>query len=274
MLDVEKFVGELHEYFERAFAPFQFKLKTLEDRKPEKGEKGEKGDHGEPGNPGKDADPIELRAVVLELAACHEIKTVIDLLVVEAVSARMATVKDGKDGADGLRGDKGEQGVKGDIGKDGRGTAGAMIDREGTLILTMTDGTTEKLGHIVGKDGTNGEHGKDGLGVESLEREYDAEAHEVVERWTVAGKTKELRYPAGGIRDGGYWRAGMKALAAQAVTHDGTLWIALRDTSAKPCLENKDDWRIAARKGRDGVDGTKGRDLGPAPPVKLGNANA
>jgi hypothetical protein len=47
----------------------------------------------------------------------------------------------------------------------------------------------------------------------------------------------------------------------------------LRDTKAKPCTENKDDWRLFARKGRDGTDGRNGRDLGPPEPVKL-NAGA
>ena len=103
-------------------------------------------------------------------------------------------------------------------------------------------------------------------------RTYDADAHEVVERWTVAGEAKELRYPAGGIRPGGFWREGMKCFALQAITHDGALWIAKRDTAAKPCLENADDWQLAARKGRDGRDGKDGKP--PPGPVKLGGVDA
>ena len=38
-------------------------------------------------------------------------------------------------------------------GKDGVGLAGSFIDRTGSLILTMTDGSTRDLGVIVGRDG-------------------------------------------------------------------------------------------------------------------------
>ena len=124
-----------------------------------------------------------------------------------------------------------------------RGVATALIDRDGALVLTMTDGSIQKLGRVVGRDG---------LSVESRELEYVAETHEIIERWSTGGTQKEIRYPAGGIHDGGYWREGMEVRACQAVTHNGTLWLARRTTKAKPCLENKDDWRVAARKGRDG----------------------
>jgi hypothetical protein len=83
-----------------------------------------------------------------------------------------------------------------------------------------------------------------------VDREYLAESHEIVERWTAAGRARELRYPAGGIHDGGYWREGMEAKPCQAFTNHGSLWIALRKTKDKPSLESQ-DWRLAARKGRD-----------------------
>jgi hypothetical protein len=135
----------------------------------------------------------------------------------------------------------------------------------------MTDGRSKSLGVVVGRDGKDGEAGHDGLSMAEIIREYDSNAHEVVERWTVAGKSQELRYPAGGIRPGGFYREGMKCHALQAVTHDGALWIAKRDTTAKPCIENSDDWQMAARKGRDGRDGKDGKP--PPGPVQLGGGN-
>jgi hypothetical protein len=51
---------------------------------------------------------------------------------------------------------------------------------------------------------------------------------------------------------GGFYRDGMKALPLQVVTHDGCAWVALKETKAKPCHENKDDWQLLVRKGRDG----------------------
>lgn len=175
--------------------------------------------------------------------------------------------KDGKDGMDGMDGTRGLDGEKGEAGKDGAGIADLLIDRDGNLIATMTDGRVKSLGIVIGRDGKDGRNGADGLSMADVTRAYDPDAHEVVERWTVGGEQKELRYPAGGIRPGGFWREGLKCYSGQAITHDGALWIAKRDNSAKPCLENADDWQLAARKGRDGRDGKDGKP--PPGPVKL-----
>jgi hypothetical protein len=51
-LDVEKFVGGLHDYLAQAFAPIVKRLDALESAKPERGEKGDAGPQGEPGAPG------------------------------------------------------------------------------------------------------------------------------------------------------------------------------------------------------------------------------
>jgi hypothetical protein len=213
--------------------------------------------------------------VVAQVLAGDELKTIVALEVAAAVEALPIQYgKDGRDGKDGERGPQGERGEKGDTGADGIGQAGAMIDREGCLIITTTKGEAVKLGCVVGRDGKDGANGMDGLSVESLEREYLPESHEIVERWTAVGRMKEMRYPAGGVHDGGYWSEGKRAIAGRAYTCDGHLWIAVRDNASKPCLENKADWRLAVRRGRDGLDGKNGRDLGPAPPVKLGGGNA
>lgn len=245
------------------------------------GAPGEKGDPGEPGRDGKDAEPVLVADVVKELVATEALAPLIDLMVAEAVAKHFEANpvqhgRDGKDGADGRdgahgepgpQGEPGAAGEKGADGKDGVGLADALIDRDGALVLTMTDGRAKTLGVVIGRDGAAGADGRDGLSMVDVTRAYDAEAHEVVERWNVAGEEKELRYPAGGIRPGGFWREGMKCFALQAITHDGALWIAKRDTAARPCLENSDDWQLAARKGRDGRDGKDGKP--PPGPVSL-----
>lgn len=148
-------------------------------------------------------------------------------------------------------GDNGKRNKSLDEERDGaeapacRGIASALIDRDGDLVLTMTDGSAQKVGRVVGRDG---------LSLESRELRYVAETHEIVESWTVAGAKREFRYPAGGICDRGYWSEGMEVLAGQAVTHNGSLWIAKCTTRAKPCHENSTEWRIGARKGRDAKD--------------------
>lgn len=174
--------------------------------------------------------------------------------------------KDGRDGASGVDGKEGRPGADGIKGADGLGLAGAMIDRDGALQVTFTNGEVKSLGTIVGKDGADG---KDGVSLDAFEMEYLPESHEIALKATAAGRVKELRYPAGGIRPAGYWREGTKAEAGEAWVHDGSLWIARKSTPTKPAT-GMDDWIIAARKGRDGERGAKGVDGSPPAPIKLG----
>jgi hypothetical protein len=190
---------------------------------------------------GKDAEPVDTDAVV------------------KAVLAQIRVPADGKDGENGKDGERGEKGA------DGLGLAGAMIDRDGALQITLTNGEVKSLGAVVGKDGRDG---ADGVSFDAFEMEYLAESHEISVKAAVGGRSKELRYPAGGIRPAGYWRDGTKAQAGEAWVHDGSLWIATKATSTKP-ESRSEEWIIAARKGRDGERGQKGADAVPVVPIKL-----
>jgi len=230
-------------------------------------ERGEKGADGRDGADGKDADPIDMQDVVRELALAPEIKALVDLLVAEGIAEYFKANpvqhgKDGKPGADGKDGEPGEKGEKGDPGADGVGIAGAMIDRDGVLIVTTSKGEAIRLGVVNGRDGI------DGKSFDSFDMEYLPETHEIAIKATVGERTKELRYPAGGISAGGYWSDGVKARAGQAWTNDGSLWIAKRDTSSEP-KHGSDDWFMAARQGRQGEAGRPGKDYVPPQPVKL-----
>jgi hypothetical protein len=161
-----------------------------------------------------------------------------------------------------IKGDKGDS-IKGDNGADGIGLAGAVIDRDGNLAITMTNGEVKSLGQVVGRDGS------DGIGLEDFDMEFDGTAHEVVIRASCAGRRKELRYPAGGIRPGGYWREGTLAKAGEVYTHDGSSFCAKNDTNEKPDAKSS-SWVLMVRKGRDGERGPKGIDAVPPQPIKLG----
>lgn len=148
---------------------------------------------------------------------------------------------------------------KGEKGLDGIGMAGALIDRDGCLQITLTSGEVKNLGKVEGKNG------EDGTSLESFTMEYIEETHEVCIKGSCGNRTQEIRYPAGGIQPGGYWRDGTKAKACEAWVQDGSLWIAKRDTTAKP--ESKsEDWVLAARKGRDTDPNTPA----PAGTIKVG----
>src|SRR5690554_732215 len=72
-----------------------------------------------------------------------------------------------------------------------RGVAGAVIDRDGNLVITTTDGIPHNLGRVVGRDGTDGakgDPGKDGadaLGFDDMDATYDG------------GRTITLRFARG-----------------------------------------------------------------------------
>lgn len=302
MLDPVEFGKSMGQIVSNAIGPLLKRIEDLEARQPLKGDKGEdgkdaqpldreqivkevstmfaenfeewkksmtpqKGDKGDRGDDGKDADQIDVKEVVAELLTCPEINTLVDLHAAAAVEKHFEAhpVKDGKPGEPGAKGDKGDRGEPGEKGLDGIGQAGAMIDRDGCLIITTTKGEAKNLGTVVGKDGSPG---KDGADFSDCSIEYDGVRSIVIRSKTGAEITKRLPIPM----DAGYWRDGMSCEKGDIVTQQGNAWIALRDTKAKPCTENKEDWRLFARKGKDGVDGRPGRDLGPAPPVKLNAA--
>jgi hypothetical protein len=108
---------------DRAVTPLLARIAALEAREPLQ---------GEPGAAGKDAELPD-----------------IDAMIARAVSA-LPPPRDGTPGADGKD------------GADGAGIADLLIDRDGCLVCTMTDGRMKSLGIVIGKDGMDGAPGADG----------------------------------------------------------------------------------------------------------------
>jgi hypothetical protein len=185
---------------------------------------------------------------------------------IEELESKKIEVVKGDPGADGS---PGEPGAPGEKGADGLGLAGAMIDRDGSLLITLTNGEVKSLGKVVGKDGQDGNDGKDGLSLESFDMQYLPESHEITVKAVCQGRSKELRYPAGGIRPAGYWREGTKAKAGEAWVHGGSTFYAIKDNESKPST-NDEAWIIGARAGRDGERGATGKVVSDAP-IKLVN---
>lgn len=224
-----------------------------------------------PGPKGDQGDSILVSDVVKELLQQDSLSALFDLIVEERVQKYFQDnpIQHGRDGIDGSKGDtgeRGEPGERGEKGADGTGLADALIDRDGALVLTMTDGRAKALGVVVGNNGSDGRNGKDGehgISFDNVTGEYDAERGFVL---TLSQGERKAEFILPYMVHKGFWREGMKVKAAESITHDGALWIAKRDNAAKPCLENADDWQLAARKGRDGVDGKSYR---TTEPVKL-----
>lgn len=223
--------------------PLLKRIAELESRHPERGEKGEPGDpgqKGEPGDPGPQGErgepgadaQVDYEQVVKALKDIHG-----EFVARFELDLERRAAKFERDCMDHVR----------------KAVDSIPPPREGPPGPKGEPGPA-----VAGPKGDPGQPGRDGLSVENLERQYDPATHEIVETWKAGEVSKSLRYPAGGIRPAGYWKDRTAAKAGEAWTHEGTLWIAMRDTSDKPSTESK-DWVIGARKGRDGV----------AKPVKL-----
>jgi integrin beta 3 len=226
---IAELVGE---HVERATAPLIARIAELESRPaPERGEPGERGSDGADGRDGKDADP-----------------EVIHSLVAEAV-AGIPVPQDGKDGRDGADGKDGEPGQ---AGKDGAGIADLVIDREGHLVASFTDGRMKNLGRIVGKDGADGKDGRDGFSLEHFDTKWDGDRTLTLSFSDGQSEySHELRMPF--VIDRGVFVEGKSYEAGDGTTWGGSFWIAQRDTSARPDSADS-GWRLAVKRGRDGKD--------------------
>lgn len=188
----------------------------------------------ENGKDGRDGQSVE----------ASEVERMVGEAVERAVAA-LPVARDGKDGADGV------------------GVAGALIDREGELVLTLSNGEVRSLGAVVGRDGVDGKDGANGVRGEagfSLD-DFDTEMAEdgrTVRFKFVRGDTTEiheLAFPAMIYR--GVFRDGVTYERGDTVTWAGSLWHCDGETGEKPGDQSK-AWTLAAKRGRDGKDGTPG----------------
>lgn len=109
----------------------------------EKGDVGPAGERGEMGPPGPQGEP----------------------------GARGEAGAEGEVGPPGERGERGEKGLDGVAGRDGIDGAdgrdgvsilSAVVDADGELVLTTSDGATRKAGVVRGRDGRDGVDGREG----------------------------------------------------------------------------------------------------------------
>jgi hypothetical protein len=158
----------------------------------------------------------------------------------------------GRDGKDGTAGEPGAKGLDGKDGADGVGLAGAMIGREGDLVITLTNGEVRSLGPVVGKDGRNGERGEAGFSLADFDTEFRHDAKTLVLKFAAGDTTETHEIFLPYVRDVGVWKEGSTYLEGDGVTWGGSFWTAQKDTKAKP--DGSDDWRLAVKRGRDGKD--------------------
>lgn len=196
-----------------------------------------------PAEPGKDATPEAIAAAVETVLATwdrpkdgesvtiEQLQESIDAAVDKAVAARP-------------------------VPKDGVGLAGALIDHEGGLAVTLTDGTIVKLGRVVGKDGEPGKPGLESL--DDIEVTHDG-GRQFAFRLVLGDRVKDYAFTVPAVIDRGVYKEGAPYEAGDAVTWANSLWVAKTATTDRPGTES---WRMQQKRPRDGKDC---RDLGPSP---------
>jgi len=228
--------------------------------------------------------------------------------------------KDGKDGVDGKDGERGTDGHDGNsVSHDdvrdmvdasvSKAVAalpgpvditGSVIDRDGVLSFLRSNGTTLKVGSVVGKDGRSvtaeevrklveeavaelppakdgapGKDGVDGVGFDglSMERVTDRDYMFIVGN-SDATKVKEFPIRVEAQINKGFWTDEVEYVRGDLVTLGGSQWCCMVDkTKMRPETGEGNDWQLAVKRGRDGkqgppgmkgekgIDGRDGRDL-------------
>lgn len=161
------------------------------------------------------------------------------------------------------------------VPQDGVSLAGAFIDRDGNLLLTLSDGTTRQLGRVVGRDGADVDmsaveraiidridalpkpkDGLDGVGFDDLDVEYDGERTMTL-RFVRGENVKAFPLVLPILIDRGVYKSGETYRRGDVVSWGGSTFIAQADTDGQP--EVSRDWRLAVKRGRDGKNGKDGK---------------
>lgn len=195
------------------------------------GANGINGKDGADGINGKDADPIVIKAMLVEAAAAiHPVHG-----------------KDGRDGVDGRDGEAGRDAFAIDVlpaiettKRYQRGTwaqhAGGLWQARG-----VTDGMTGWTCIVNGISEVNVSHEERGFNVKVAMSD---------------GTKADHAFAIPVLLDKGIFKAGELYEQGDVTTWDGSMWIAQKATDDKP--GTSDAWRLSVKRGRDGRDGIKG----------------
>ncbi len=168
-------------------------------------------------------------------------------------------------------------------GKDGVGMLGALIDRAGQLVVTLSDGTTKQLGVVVGQDvdmgevtrlivervaalpvkeGAPGKDGRDGQHgtIDNIKAVYDGERTLTLSAKDGTPIDGGVIYLTGLLLDRGVYTQLRAYEAGDVVSYGGNIWIAQEATSAVPGRPGAAAraWRLSVKAGRDGREGKPG----------------
>src|SRR5215813_4432209 len=256
------------------------------------GKDGADGRDGSAGIDGKNGKDCDFEALIV--AMTEEVHRICDLI---PVPQNGKDGKDGRDGIDGKDGADGRDGLSVDADElnqyiDSSVAAGIArlpvpavpasiigghIDRDGNLWHSFSNGTLQKMGLVVGRDGKDidpylaeaklremfdkwpkprdgidGKDGRDGFGFDQFDIEcVDDRLYLVFRR---DDEVRKFLLPH--IHYRGVWKEG-EYLVGDCVTYDGSQFIARQSTETEPMTKDN-DWQLCVKRGRDGKQGERG----------------
>jgi hypothetical protein len=169
----------------------------------------------------------------------------------------------GEKGDPGVPGGRGEVGPAGAPGADGVGLAGALLNKDGELVVTLTNGEVRALGRVVGAVGPTGPAGRDGMdgrdgfGFDDLQMTYDG-AREFTFSFVKGEQVKAFSFSVPVMLFKGVYDEAKTYDAADVVQFGGHMYSAKRSTRMKPAEVGDNDWQLVVRRGRDGKQGPPG----------------
>lgn len=204
-----------------ALAPFDARVKALEDRAPVPGPAGEPGPIGPMGPAGPAGEKGDQGP---------------------AGAA-------GAPGRDGVHGGPGEKGIDGKDGRDGR---------DGKDGIHGKDGAPGPAGQK-GIDGQNGRDGVDGFSLEDFVVEFDGE-RQFTFGFKRGEMVKTFVFTVPALLYRGVFEDGRTYEKGDVVTWGGHAWIAKESTAGKPGVTSEASraWQLAVKAGREGREGKAG----------------
>lgn len=177
-----------------------------------------------------------------------------------ALRAQIAAPQKGEPGPPGAKGEPGDKGESGVAGRDGRDGAQGQRGERGEKGIQGPPGR--------GDQGERGEPGAPGVGYDDLIIVEDDDGVKLLAKrenqTKLVGTIPSFHYR-------GVWRDGLTYHRGNAVTREGSLWIALKTTIAKPQTNGGvGDWQLAVKQGNAGKDGAPGRDGKAGPEGRAG----
>lgn len=198
---------------------------------------GKDGENGKDGANGADCDMDAVNALVERLVSERLAEAV-----EKAVAAAVASIPPAKDGEAGAKGEDGLSAFH--IAKQA-GFDGSIAD----WLISLRG-----MNGLDGRDAEPGEPGRDGISCDEIVQFEDERSFGLrFMKGTTVLSEQVWTKPTLADLDEGTWKAGGHKRGAH-VTWGGSTWFAKCDTTEEP--GRGEDWRLMAKKGRDGRDRT------------------